>query len=156
MTYRWQLPVLILGLGVTLPAFGGGPPKPPTTLKGSASSTYFGVEVPDPYRWLEFSDARGVRRWIKAQNAYTDRMLSGFPQSRPMAALVRKLALTSTQRSDPERSGNLLFYLQQTPPQGQAVLVARTWPDGKAHVLVNPNKTPGNALTGYWPSPNGH
>ncbi|MGH8225020.1 MAG: prolyl oligopeptidase family serine peptidase [Gammaproteobacteria bacterium] len=128
--------------------------KAPATWRDSTVTSYYGVKVADPYRWLEFSDSIGVKSWIAAQNAHTDRVLSGFSQSAAMARRVEQLALTSTRRSNPELAAGMLFYMQQTPPQQQAVLVAEKWPNGKPYVLVDPNKS-GVAITGYWPSPDG-
>jgi prolyl oligopeptidase len=49
-----------------------------------------------------------------------------------------------------------LFYMRQTPPQPQPVLVAEAWPDGESKVLVDTNATQGDtAITDYWPSPDG-
>jgi prolyl oligopeptidase len=49
-----------------------------------------------------------------------------------------------------------LFYLQETPPQPQPVLIAEHWPSGDPHVLVDLNAAGGGtAITDYWPSPSG-
>ncbi|MGH8225234.1 MAG: prolyl oligopeptidase family serine peptidase, partial [Gammaproteobacteria bacterium] len=128
--------------------------KAPAAWRDSTATTYYGVKVVDPYRWLEFSDSAGVKKWIAAQNAHTDRVVSGFSQSAAMARRVEQLALTSTARSNPELAAGMLFFMQQTPPQQQAVLVAEKWPNGKPQVLVDPNKS-GVAITGYWPAPDG-
>jgi prolyl oligopeptidase len=69
---------------------------------------------------------------------------------------VQQLAVTSTTRSGPTLAGGTLFYLQQTPPQPQPVLIAQAWPDGAAKVLVDLNaEHGGTAITAYWPSPHG-
>ena len=131
-------------------------PLPPPTPRHDVIEHYFGATVHDPYRWLEDADAPAVKRWIAAQNAYTEKVMDGFKDAKAIAKRVGELALTSTQRSDPEIAGHTLFYLRQTPPQPQAVLVAQAWPAGVAKVLVDPDAMAGTpAITGYWPSPDG-
>lgn len=79
-----------------------------------------------------------------------------MPQREELGKRVRELAITSTQRSAPTLAGGTLFYLQQTPPQPQAVLVAQPWPDGKPRVLVDTNPSGGGvAIVAFWPSPSG-
>jgi prolyl oligopeptidase len=132
------------------------PAMPPLTPQHDVVDTYFGTTVHDPYRWLEDADAPAVKQWIAAQNAYTEKVMEGFPDAKAIAKRVGELALTSTQRRDPGIVGGTLFYLRQTPPQPQAVLVAQAWPNGKARVLVDPNAAHGSvAITGYWSSPDG-
>lgn len=145
----------VCGLIVASESRGAVPNQPPATAKDDTVETYWGVKVPDPYRWLESADAPAVKQWIEAQNAYTERVLSSFPQGAALAKRVQQLSLTSTQRSQPELVAGRLFFLQQTPPQPQPVLVSQKWPKGEPQVLVDPNQTPGVAITGYWPSPDG-
>ena len=135
---------------------GESQPLPPPTPRHPASSEFHGVSVADPYRWLEDPADPAVRQWIAAQNAYTEAALAAMPQGKVLTARVQQLAITSTTRSDPTLAGGTLFYLQQTPPQPQPVLIAQAWPDGAAKVLVDPNAgNGGTAITAYWPSPHG-
>ena len=131
------------------------PAMPPPTAQHDVTETFFGNVVHDPYRWLEDADAPAVKQWITAQNAYTEKVMGGFADAKALARRVGELALTSTQQFDPEIVGGTLFYMRQTPPQPQAVLVAQDWPHGKARVLVDPNTQGSTAITGYWPSPDG-
>jgi prolyl oligopeptidase len=132
------------------------PAMPPPTARHDVTDTFFGTVVHDPYRWLENAEAPAVKQWIAAQNTYTEQVMDGFKDAKAIAKRVGELALTSTRRSDPEIVGDTLFYLRQTPPQPQAVLVAQRWPEGEVRVLVDPNATrAGFAITGYWPSPDG-
>jgi prolyl oligopeptidase len=138
----------------TAPAPPAG--SPPATPQHDVIETYHGVPVHDPYRWLEEADAPAVKQWIDAQNTYTEAVLTGFAEREAIAKRVGELALTSTQRSDPKIAGGVLFYLRQTPPQPQPVLVAEGWPGGEAKVLVDPNAANGAvAISDYWPSPDG-
>jgi prolyl oligopeptidase len=135
---------------------GESQPLPPPTPRHPASSEFHGVSVADPYRWLEDPADPAVRQWTAAQNAYTEAALAAMPQGKVLTARVQQLAITSTTRSDPTLAGGTLFYLQQTPPQPQPVLIAQAWPDGAAKVLVDPNAgNGGTAITAYWPSPHG-
>ncbi len=129
---------------------------PPASPQRAAASTLHGKRVADPWRWLEDAGDPAVQAWIAAQNAYTEAELAAMPEGAALTARVKQLAVTSTTRSGPMLSGGTLFYLRQTPPQPQPVLVAQAWPDGAARVLVDLNTDASRtAITGYWPSPRG-
>jgi prolyl oligopeptidase len=129
---------------------------PPATPEHDVVENYHGRQVHDPYRWLEQTGTPAVEQWIDAQNSYTDAVMSGFQDHGAIIKRLRQLGLTSTQRSNPQIVANVLFYMQQTPPQAQPVLVAEAWPNGESKVLVDTNATQGDtAITDYWPSPDG-
>jgi prolyl oligopeptidase len=130
--------------------------KPPASPQRAVSDTIGGVAVSDPYRWLEQPDQVEVKAWIEAQNKHTEAVLAAMPLGKALTARVQQLAITSTTRSSPVLAGGTLFYMRQTPPQPQPVLVAQAWPDGEAKVLVDLNKGDGGtAIVEYWPSPSG-
>ncbi len=129
--------------------------KPPPTPKHDVVEHYFSAAVMDPYRWLEDGKAPAVKKWIAAQNGYADKVLGSFPERTAIEKRVRELSLTSTDRFDPSLAAGRLFFLEQTPPQQQAVLASQPWPKGKANVLYDPNKSRGTAITIYWPSADG-
>ena len=129
---------------------------PPASPLRSDASVLHGVTVKDPYRWLENPADPAVQPWIKAQNAYTEAALAAMPEGKALTERVQQLAITSTTRSGPMLAGGTLFYMQQTPPQPQPVLIAQAWPDGAAKTLVDPNAGDGStAIVAYWPSPGG-
>ena len=133
-----------------------GSQVPPASPQRDDASTIHGIEVKDPYRWLENPDDPAVQQWIKAQNAYTEATMAAMPEGKALTARVQQLAITSTTRSGPMLAGGTLFYMQQTPPQPQPVLIAQAWPDGAAKTLVDPNAADGGtAIVAYWPSPHG-
>ncbi|HEV2703408.1 MAG TPA: prolyl oligopeptidase family serine peptidase [Steroidobacteraceae bacterium] len=144
------------GLSLLLASGQPAAAAPPVTTEHDVIESYHGITVHDPYRWLEQAAAPAVQQWIDAQNAYTDGVMSRFSDHGAIIKRVGELAVTSTQRSSPKIVASRLFYLRQTPPQPQAVLVVQAWPDGDAKVLVDTNATKGDtAITNYWPSPDG-
>ena len=87
------------------------------------------------------------------------------PRARQSPGAYRTLATTSSDRSSPQISGTTLFYLRETPPAPQPVLVAETWPPspngpaGSERTLVDVNVSGASdgttAIADYWPSPSG-
>ncbi len=70
-------------------------PSPETTVDArrddSAIDTYFGVEVPDPYHWLEDPDSPETRAWITAQNAQTDAWLAQVEARGPIGERLQAM-----------------------------------------------------------------
>jgi prolyl oligopeptidase len=155
MTIRWMV-LATVTLSLMLAADDPSRPAPPATPEDDVVENYHGRQVHDPYRWLEQAGAPAVEQWIDSQNAYTDAVMSGFRDHGAIIERVGQLGLTSTQRSNPQIVANVLFYMRQTPPQPQPVLVAEAWPNGESKVLVDTNAAQGDtAITDYWPSPDG-
>ncbi len=128
----------------------------PASRTDTTTAVYHGIRVQDPYRWLENGSSADVRQWIEAQNTYTDSVLSAWGTDSTLTQRVGELARTSPDRQSPTIVGTTLFYLRNSPPAPQPVLVSQPWPDGSARVLVDVNDAGGSvAITGYWPSPRG-
>src|SRR6516164_9796185 len=54
-------------------------PPPPPTPRDNVREVIHGVEIVDPYRWLEDQDGPQTREWIAAQNSYTRSLLNPLP-----------------------------------------------------------------------------
>ena len=54
----------------------------PQTRKVDHVDTYHGVQVPDPYRWLEDDNSAETAAWVEAQNKVTFAYLEAHPLSR--------------------------------------------------------------------------
>ncbi|MFI5229108.1 MAG: prolyl oligopeptidase family serine peptidase [Gemmatimonadales bacterium] len=123
---------------------------------GSADTTYHGVAVADPYRWLEDGSSPRVAAWIDSQNMRADSVVNGFPQGPALAKRIAELATTSPVRFAPIIAGRSLYSFRESPPQPQPALVRSPWPAGAEQMLVDVNGLPGSAnIVAYWPSPTG-
>lgn len=53
--------------------------KPPASRVDNVREVMHGVEITDPYRWLEDQNSAETRAWIDEQNKYTHSLLDGLP-----------------------------------------------------------------------------
>jgi prolyl oligopeptidase len=155
----------LLLAALALPLLAAAPP--PTEVQ-PVREVLHGVEVVDPYRWLEGSaapemakpdpqlDAR-VSAWTDAQNAYARSVLDNLPGRKELEARVKALSAQSGFRGAPAVRDRRLFFFQQEPDQGQPVLVTSE-EGGAARTLIDPNRLDASGLTTIaWfdPSPDG-
>ena len=113
------------------------PPPPPTEAR-EIVETLHGVEVRDPYRWLEDQDSPATRAWIDAQNEYTDAVLGLLPgreRLRELAAAV----LQRDVRGLPSERGGRYFFSRRRADQNLAVVYVRDGLDGADRVLIDPH-----------------
>ena len=113
------------------------PPPPPTEVR-EVVDTLHGVEVPDPYRWLEDQEAPGTRAWIDAQNAYTDRVLNALPGRAELRALAASVLERETIGLPYERGGRY-FHARRRADRDLAVIYVREGLDGEDRVLIDPH-----------------
>ena len=119
----------------------------------------FGVDVADPYRWLE-DDVRvnpKVADWVKAQNEVTDGYLDKLPGRDALAAKMTKL-FDYERFGLPEKAGKHYFYTKNDGLQNQSVLYVREGLDGEGKILIDPNgwaKDGATALAGWVPASDG-
>ena len=147
--------LLTAAVTLTLQAFALAD-NPPQTATTTASRTYHGIKVPDPYAWLEEGSDPKVKAWIEAQNSYAEKELSGFAGREALAKRISELSLTPATRFSPRVVEQTLFFMKETPPSPQPVLMVADWPNGKEKVLVNTNADEHPAaITEFWPSPSG-
>ena len=64
----------------------------PTTPKDNTVDNYFGVEVADPYRWLENDTSAQTARWVEEENAVTMAYLNRLPQRQKLLKRLKEVA----------------------------------------------------------------
>lgn len=120
------------------------------------AATFFGRSVADPYNWLEDAGSARTQAWIERENRAADRVIGAYPYRAALAKRIAHLENTGPVRFSPQLSGTTLFYMQETPPQPQPVLMAGAFPAGTPHAIVDPARFgPAAAIEDVWPSPSG-
>ncbi len=120
------------------------------------ATVFFGRTVADPYRSLEDARSAQTQAWIDTQNAHADRVLGSYANAPLIAKRVAALARSGSQQYGAQLHGDTLFFMRETPPQPQPVLVAQHWPTGTPRVIVDPSALgSGVSIDEVWPSPSG-
>jgi len=119
----------------------------PASPQAAQVDVYHGIEVSDPYRWLEDPDSDETQAWVAAQNQVTFQFLNQI-------AVRERLQQRLTQLWDyekygiPFRGGDVqkygaperYFYFKNDGLQNQSVLYTLTSLDAEPRVLLDPNK----------------
>jgi prolyl oligopeptidase len=119
------------------------PNGPPVAAVRPVTHAYHGVEVADPYEWLESPEDPEVRAWSDGQNAYARRTLAALPNVERIGAQVRAILGAGTRSwSSLVSRGGKLFAIETRPPREQPFLVVMASPDAPdaARVLVDPGQ----------------
>jgi prolyl oligopeptidase len=98
--------------------------RPPSTRTDNVKDVLHGVEIVDPYRWLEDKDSPETRAWIDAQNQFTDSQLEAQPGREAIRKRLEHL-LKVGQRTVPFERGGTYFYTKRRADQDLPVIVMR-------------------------------
>jgi prolyl oligopeptidase len=112
-------------------------PGVPATAVNEVKETIHGVDIIDPYRWLEDQNSPQTRSWIDAQNAFTDSLLAKIPGRDALRQSVSGFLRTETM-SIPTVRNDRYFFTRRQPDQDQSLLYMRRGATGKDEVLVDP------------------
>lgn len=145
------------GTGASPPAGDGSQTlRYPQTERSAHVDEYHGVEVADPYRWLENVDER-TAAWVRQQNAVAQPYLEAIPARQTIKARLTELWNYERYGIPMQRAGRY-FYLRNDGLQDQSVLYVADSLDGEPRVLLDPNELREDAtvaLGEFVPSPDG-
>ncbi len=112
----------------------------PQTKKVDTVDTYFGVEIKDPYRWLEDDRSAETEEWVKEENKVTHDYLNKIPFR---AELKKRLSdLWNYEKVGPPfHEGNFTYFYKNDGLQNQFVLYRYKTGDDPdtATVFLDPN-----------------
>ncbi len=130
-------------------------PKRPATPRGSTVDRLHGIDVPDPYRWLETTEDPEVGAWTRSQDAHARHWLGALPGREALRTALRPL-LEVESRSAPVRRGGAWFYSRRRPGDDKARFFVSAVGGAGERVLVDPSAM-GEAVTvrDVRPSPSG-
>ena len=117
-------------LALFLPACAPDWPAPPPTRIEVVTDTLHGVEIADPYRWLEDQESPETREWIAAQNAYAREIVSDADLETRLEARLRELMDQPAVSAVRAAGEHEIFTLRRTG-ELQARIMRRPKPEGE-------------------------
>ena len=117
----------------------------PNTRKADQTDNYHGIEVADPYRWLEDPNSEETAAWVKAQNKVTFGYLNQLPGRDRLNARLTELwnyeryGLPFKQGDRNSDQPVRYFYSKNDGLQNQSVLYTLPSLDAEPTVLLDPN-----------------
>jgi len=135
---------LVLGLsGCTKsePEPAQGPSVPviyPVSERIDHIDTYHGVEVADPYRWLEELDGDETAQWVAAENTVAQPFLEAIPARDQINQRLTEV-WNYERFKTPVKEGGRYFFRRNDGLQDQDVLYVTDSLEGEVRVLIDPN-----------------
>lgn len=113
--------------------------KYPPTKTVNASDTYFGVNYPDPYRWLEEMKDPKVDGWFKDQANYTDQIMNTISGRDELIAEWKKLdKMQPPVIYTPIKEGGRIFYQKRMPDEKVSKVYYRESIQAPEELLFDP------------------
>jgi prolyl oligopeptidase len=143
-----------LALALLLPALAHG-----GTAAREVRETLHGIEVVDPFRWLEEVKSDDSQAWFRSQDEEARRAFAAIPGRAALAARIRELSGAQVTVRNLAMAGGKVFYLKLAPGHDTPVLCVREGFAGAERILLDPARPaagqPGAAIDWYRPSPDG-
>lgn len=160
-----SLPLAALGLVLAACSATTHPPAsaatatadaPPIARTVDVVDRQFGLELPDPYRWMEGVDNAEYQQWMIGQGDYARRQLDALPT---LGQWRERLAETTRDvriQHRHHRSGDQVFFVRREGDSSGILMLREV--DGSERVLLDPATLEGEGLasiTRYSVSPDG-
>ncbi|MDD3686089.1 MAG: prolyl oligopeptidase family serine peptidase [Bacteroidales bacterium] len=111
----------------------------PETRQDEVKDTYFGIEVADPFRWLEDDNSQETADWVKKQNELTFKYLENIPYRKNIKDRLLKI-WDYPKVSAPVHQSGKYFYYRNDGLQNQSVLFYKEGMKGEEIELLDPNE----------------
>ena len=111
----------------------------PQTAKSDSVRSYFGVEVAEPYIWLENDTSAQTESWVNEQNLITQNYLKQIPFRNDLKDRIEELTNYPKYGSPFVRKG-VYYFFKNDGLQNQSVIYVKETLDGEASVMLDPNK----------------
>lgn len=121
---------------------GSEDPRPPVAKIENVIDTHWGVEVEDPYRYMEDPEDPYVLEWFQGQDAYADETLQGLPDREAFFDRLVELdqgAPFSTMSVKEMENGDV-FYLRRNAGENLSKLYVQRNDAEEATLLVDPER----------------
>jgi prolyl oligopeptidase len=110
----------------------------PVAEKGNTVDTYFGTDVPDPYRWLENDTSQATAAWVEAENKTTAEYIAQIPFRNQLKERLTELNNYEKIASLYKKKGKYYFF-KNSGLQNQSVFYVKDSLNGEPRVLLDPN-----------------
>ncbi len=110
----------------------------PENKKDDTVDTYFGVDVPDPYRWLEDDRSPDTKDWVKRQNEVTFGYLDKIPYRKELKDRLESI-WDYEKIGSPFREGDYTYYYKNDGLQNQYVVYRKKLDSDEEEVFLDPN-----------------
>ena len=111
----------------------------PETKQVDVVEDLHGVQVADPYRWMEDLESPELEDWIEAQNKVTFGYLKQVPQRKKINKRLTEL-WNYEKFGTPFKRGGRYFFSKNDGLQNQSVIYVAESLDGEPRELLNPNE----------------
>ena len=110
----------------------------PQTERGDVVDNYFGVEVSDPYRWLEDDNSEATAAWVAAENAVTEDYLAQIPFREAIRERLTEF-WNYAKEGAPRKHGDWWYYSYNDGLQNQSVIYRTKELGTPGEVFLDPN-----------------
>ena len=110
---------------------------PPPTPVEPVTEILHGIEITDPYRWLEDQNSPRTRKWLDEQAAYTRAYFGAIPDREQIHKQVGCYLASKEVISDLWNVGDRYFFLQRGTDREQPFIVMRDGLFGDETTLVD-------------------
>jgi prolyl oligopeptidase len=100
---------------------------------------YYGVSVPDPYRYFEDPKDPGLATYFREQSAYTRQILDALPGRAALRSRIAQLDNTNESLNSVQVVGSYDFYLKRAPGANTTKLYRRRIAGGPERLVFDPD-----------------